>query len=73
MNFNDCITGFITNCVPVIEDVIVTSSLDGTSHHVTLCGPYGVELSDETISDAELDCLKNELTEVCPGFEFIFD
>lgn len=65
MNFNDCVTGFINNCVPVIEDVLVESSLDGTSHHVTLCGPYGIELCDETISDSELRQLKDDL-----GFEF---
>lgn len=61
LSFNDTITGYINDGVPVIEDVLLDHSLDGTSVTVTLCGPFGWELVTETIADAELDALKSDL------------
>ena len=60
MDFNTCVSEYIKGNV-VIEDVLLDHSFDGTSVHVTLCGPYGLELSDMTIADCELDALKSDL------------
>ena len=61
LSFNDTISGYLKSGIPVIEDVIIDHSHDGTSATVTLCGPYGWELVTETIADAELQSLKNDL------------
>ena len=62
MDFNTAITEYKQGNI-VIEDVIIDHSFDGTSAHVTLCGPYGLELADLTISDAEVTALKDELSD----------
>lgn len=60
MDFNTCISEYVKGNV-IIEDVIIDHSFDGTNAHVTLCGPYGLELADLTIADVELDSLKDTL------------
>jgi len=62
MDFNTCISEYIKGNV-IIEDVLLDHSFDGTTVHVTLCGPYGVEIIDETIADNELESLKNDLSD----------
>jgi len=64
MDFNTLITNHVNNEFPIIEDVVLDYSNDGTSCHVTLCGKYGQELSDMTISVPELDHLKTTVTDV---------
>lgn len=61
MDFNTCISEYLKGDI-VIEDVIVCPTFDGTSAHVVLCGPYGLELADAHIADAELHALKSDLS-----------
>lgn len=63
MNFNELITKHVKGPVQLIEDVYVDPSFDGTSALVTLCGPYGKELSSAHIADAELDALQTTLSD----------
>jgi hypothetical protein len=64
MDFNTIINEHINGEFPVIEDVVLDYSFDGTSCHVTLCGKYGQELSEMTISVHEIDSLQNTITDV---------
>ena len=57
MDFNNCVTEYNKGNV-VIEDVLYESSWDGTEYDVTLCGPYGVELSSMTLNHIEFDHLQ---------------
>ena len=59
MDINTLIEQY-NNGTTYVEDVLVDHSLDGTSVHLTFCGAYGQELLDQTISQAEFDCLQNE-------------
>ena len=52
----------------VIEDVIVRSSLDGTSYDLTFCGPYGLELYQEEVCDHDFRLLKSNTL-----FNYIFE
>lgn len=63
MDINTLITQYQNNEI-VIEDVVLDYDMDGTSVHVTLCGPYGLELCDETIAHNEIDSLKETLKDV---------
>jgi len=63
MDFNTLITDHTQGEFPIIEDVLIDPSYDGTSSHVTLCGRYGQELSTMTIADAELDALQTTLSD----------
>jgi hypothetical protein len=58
MNINTLISEFNNGNV-IVEDVVIEPSFDGTSAEVTVCGPYGMELSTATVADAELDSLKD--------------
>ena len=57
MDFNTCVSEYNKGNV-VIEDVVYTVSWDGDTYDVTLCGPYGVELSQMTLNHIEFDHLQ---------------
>ena len=59
MEINTLITKYNEGSV-IVEDVIIEPSFDGTYAEVTICGPYGMELTTATLADCELDSLKNE-------------
>lgn len=57
MDFNTCVTEYNKGNV-VIEDVLFECSWDGDTYDVTLCGPFGIELSSMTLNHIEFDHLK---------------
>lgn len=64
MDFNTAITEYKNGNI-IIEDVVYDVSMDGDTYEVTLCGPYGVEISTMTLNYIEFDCLKeDDLTDV---------
>ena len=59
MDINTLITKYRNEEI-IVEDVVIEPSFDGTTAEVTICGPYGMELTTATLADCELDSLKEE-------------